>query len=125
VETILHSVVSACFGLTDGKIIVYLAARAMQRYAPARNNSMVVASSLSPLGCLDRRLHAQRSRDIGGPWAVKDLKTGALRSVAADATAVRIGAYCLRLCAVDGFAGQHVQADVPLRPCGRTRDRDL
>ncbi|MBA2482549.1 MAG: histidinol dehydrogenase [Planctomycetes bacterium] len=69
----------------------------------------------------------QAARYTGGLWVGKFLKTVTYQRCTPEASAM-IGAYCSRLCALEGFAGHQAQADLrvrrfaqglaPLRPDG-------
>jgi sulfopropanediol 3-dehydrogenase len=60
----------------------------------------------------------QAARYTGGLWVGKFLKTCTYQRVLTDEASVRIGAYCSRLCALEGFAGHGEQANVRLRRHG-------
>ncbi len=51
------------------------------------------------------------ARYTGGLWVGKFIKTCTYQRVSPEAT-VRIGEYCSRLCALEGFAGHQAQADL-------------
>ena len=54
------------------------------------------------------------ARYTGGLWVGKFLKTCTYQRATEEAS-VRIGEYCSRLCAMEGFAGHKEQADIRLR----------
>ena len=58
------------------------------------------------------------ARYTGGLWVGKFIKTCTYQKVAPSATA-RIGEYCSRLCALEGFWGHKAQADLRVRRYGR------
>ena len=58
------------------------------------------------------------ARYTGGLWVGKFIKTCTYQKVAPEATA-RIGEYCSRLCAIEGFWGHKAQADLRVRRYGR------
>ncbi len=57
------------------------------------------------------------ARYTGGLWVGKFLKTCTYQRVSPEAS-VKIGEYCSRLCALEGFAGHKEQADLRLRRYG-------
>ena len=57
------------------------------------------------------------ARYTGGLWVGKFIKTCAYQRVTPEATA-EIGAYCSRLCALEGFSGHQAQADLRVRRYG-------
>ncbi|MYF07711.1 MAG: histidinol dehydrogenase, partial [Rhodospirillaceae bacterium] len=59
------------------------------------------------------------ARYTGGLWVGKFIKTCTYQKVAPSATA-RIGEYCSRLCALEGFWGHKAQADLRVRRYGRS-----
>jgi len=59
------------------------------------------------------------ARYTGGLWVGKFIKTFTYQRVTPEASA-RVGAYCSRLCALEGFAGHKAQADLRVRRYGRT-----
>ena len=59
------------------------------------------------------------ARYTGGLWVGKFIKTCTWQRVTPKATAM-IGAYCSRLCALEGFAGHKAQADLRVARYGRT-----
>jgi sulfopropanediol 3-dehydrogenase len=58
------------------------------------------------------------SRYTGGLWVGKFLKTVTYQRVTTDEASAMIGAYCSRLCALEGFAGHGEQANVRVRRYG-------
>ena len=59
------------------------------------------------------------ARYTGGLWVGKFLKTCTYQKVLTDEASVSVGAYCSRLCALEGFAGHGEQANVRVRRYGR------
>ena len=59
------------------------------------------------------------ARYTGGLWVGKFIRTCTYQKVSPAATA-RIGEYCSRLCALEGFWGHKAQADLRVRRYGRT-----
>ena len=59
------------------------------------------------------------ARYTGGLWVGKFIKTCTWQRVTPEAAAM-IGAYCSRLCALEGFAGHKAQADLRVARYGRT-----
>lgn len=57
------------------------------------------------------------ARYTGGLWVGKFLKTCTWQKVTPEASKL-VGAYCSRLCALEGFAGHKEQADIRLRRYG-------
>lgn len=57
-------------------------------------------------------------RYTGGLWVGKFLKTHSYQKVTTDAAAAKIGAYCSRLCMLEGFVGHAEQANVRVRRYG-------
>ncbi len=57
-------------------------------------------------------------RYTGGLWVGKFLKTHSYQRVTTDAAAAEIGAYCSRLCLLEGFVGHAEQANVRVRRYG-------
>lgn len=55
------------------------------------------------------------ARYTGGLWVGKFLKTCTYQKVLTDEAAVKVGEYCSRLCALEGFAGHQEQADIRVR----------
>jgi len=58
------------------------------------------------------------ARYTGGLWVGKFLKTCTYQRVLTDEASVAIGAYCSRLCMLEGFAGHAEQANIRLRRFG-------
>ncbi len=58
------------------------------------------------------------ARYTGGLWVGKFLKTVTYQRVLTDAASAEIGAYCSRLCMLEGFAGHAEQANIRLRRYG-------
>jgi sulfopropanediol 3-dehydrogenase len=58
------------------------------------------------------------ARYTGGLWAGKFVKTVTYQRVTTDAASSLIGAYCSRLCMLEGFVGHAEQANVRLRRYG-------
>ncbi|GGK37669.1 histidinol dehydrogenase [Salinarimonas ramus] len=58
-------------------------------------------------------------RYTGGLWVGKFLKTHTYQKVTTDEAAAEIGAYCSRLCMLEGFVGHAEQANVRVRRYGR------
>ena len=58
------------------------------------------------------------ARYTGGLWVGKFLKTHSYQRVTSDAAAAEIGAYCSRLCMLEGFVGHAEQANVRVRRYG-------
>ena len=63
------------------------------------------------------------ARYTGGLWVGKFLKTCTYQKVTTDEASARIGEYCSRLCALEGFAGHQEQADIRVRRYGPNRPR--
>ncbi len=57
-------------------------------------------------------------RYTGGLWVGKFLKTHSYQKITTDAAAADIGAYCSRLCLLEGFVGHAEQANVRVRRYG-------
>ncbi len=57
-------------------------------------------------------------RYTGGLWVGKFLKTHSYQKVTTDEAATEIGAYCSRLCILEGFVGHAEQANVRVRRYG-------
>lgn len=57
-------------------------------------------------------------RYTGGLWVGKFLKTHSYQKVTTDAAAAEIGAYCSRLCMLEGFVGHAEQANIRVRRYG-------
>ncbi len=60
----------------------------------------------------------QAARYTGGLWVGKFLKTCTYQRVLTDEASARIGEYCSRLCALEGFAGHGEQANARVRRYG-------
>ncbi|UOK72687.1 histidinol dehydrogenase [Ancylobacter polymorphus] len=58
------------------------------------------------------------ARYTGGLWVGKFLKTCTYQKVTSDAASAEIGAYCSRLCVLEGFLGHAEQANVRVRRYG-------
>jgi sulfopropanediol 3-dehydrogenase len=58
------------------------------------------------------------ARYTGGLWVGKFLKTCTYQRVLTDEAAATIGAYCSRLCALEGFVGHGEQANIRVRRYG-------
>ena len=58
------------------------------------------------------------ARYTGGLWVGKFIKTCTYQKVLTDAASTRIGEYCSRLCALEGFAGHGEQANIRVRRYG-------
>ncbi|ATJ82094.1 histidinol dehydrogenase [Halomonas beimenensis] len=59
------------------------------------------------------------ARYTGGLWVGKFLKTCTYQKVLTDEASARIGSYCSRLCALEGFAGHGEQANERVRRYGK------
>ncbi|MDF3856545.1 histidinol dehydrogenase [Paracoccus sp. P2] len=59
-------------------------------------------------------------RYTGGLWVGKFLKTHSYQRITTDAAAAGIGAYCSRLCMLEGFVGHAEQANIRVRRYGGT-----
>ena len=57
-------------------------------------------------------------RYTGGLWVGKYLKTHSYQKITTDEAAAKIGAYCSRLCLLEGFVGHAEQANVRVRRYG-------
>ena len=57
-------------------------------------------------------------RYTGGLWVGKFLKTHSYQKITTDAAAAEIGAYCSRLCLLEGFVGHAEQANIRVRRYG-------
>lgn len=57
-------------------------------------------------------------RYTGGLWVGKFLKTHSYQKILTDAAAATIGAYCSRLCMLEGFVGHAEQANLRVRRYG-------
>ncbi len=62
------------------------------------------------------------ARYTGGLWVGKFMKTCTYQRVLTDEASATVGAYCSRLCALEGFAGHGEQANVRLRRYGGRND---
>jgi sulfopropanediol 3-dehydrogenase len=60
------------------------------------------------------------ARYTGGLWVGKFIKTCTYQKITREASLL-VGAYCSRLCALEGFAGHKEQADIRLRRYGGTQ----
>ena len=60
----------------------------------------------------------QAARYTGGLWVGKFLKTCTYQRILTDEASAEIGAYCSRLCAIEGFAGHGEQANIRVRRYG-------
>ncbi len=60
----------------------------------------------------------QAARYTGGLWVGKFLKTCTYQKVLTDEASANVGAYCSRLCMLEGFAGHAEQANVRVRRYG-------
>jgi sulfopropanediol 3-dehydrogenase len=58
------------------------------------------------------------ARYTGGLWVGKFLKTCTYQKVLTDSASAEVGAYCSRLCALEGFAGHGEQANIRVRRYG-------
>ncbi len=58
------------------------------------------------------------ARYTGGLWVGKFLKTVTYQRVVTDEAAALVGAYCSRLCALEGFVGHAEQANIRVRRYG-------
>lgn len=58
------------------------------------------------------------SRYTGGLWVGKFMKTCTYQKVLTDEASAEVGAYCSRLCMLEGFAGHAEQANVRVRRYG-------
>ena len=61
------------------------------------------------------------ARYTGGLWVGKFIKTHAYQRVLTDEAAAEIGAYCSRLCILEGFVGHAEQANLRVRRYGRRK----
>ena len=59
------------------------------------------------------------ARYTGGLWVGKFMKTCTYQKILTDAASTKIGEYCSRLCALEGFAGHGEQANIRVRRYGR------
>jgi sulfopropanediol 3-dehydrogenase len=64
------------------------------------------------------------ARYTGGLWVGKFIKTCTYQKINREASLL-VGAYCSRLCALEGFAGHKEQADIRLRRYGGTQANSL
>ncbi len=64
------------------------------------------------------------ARYTGGLWVGKFIKTCTYQKITREASLV-VGAYCSRLCALEGFSGHKEQADIRLRRYGGTQANSL
>ena len=58
------------------------------------------------------------ARYTGGLWVGKFMKTCTYQKILTDEASAKIGEYCSRLCALEGFAGHGEQANIRLRRYG-------
>ena len=65
------------------------------------------------------------ARYTGGLWVGKFLKTCTYQRVTTAEASAKIGEYCSRLCALEGFAGHKEQADIRIRRYGGRDIRGL
>ena len=69
--------------------------------------------------CTNHTLPTKKAgRYTGGLWVGKFLKTHSYQKVTTDEAATEIGAYCSRLCMLEGFVGHAEQANVRVRRYG-------
>jgi sulfopropanediol 3-dehydrogenase len=61
------------------------------------------------------------ARYTGGLWVGKFIKTHSYQRVLTDEAAVEIGAYCSRLCLLEGFVGHAEQANLRVRRYGQRK----
>jgi sulfopropanediol 3-dehydrogenase len=61
------------------------------------------------------------ARYTGGLWVGKFIKTCTYQRVLTDEASALIGAYCSRLCELEGFAGHKEQADLRVRRYGKNK----
>ncbi|MEC7655946.1 MAG: histidinol dehydrogenase [Pseudomonadota bacterium] len=59
------------------------------------------------------------ARYTGGLWVGKFMKTCTYQKVLTDEASAKVGEYCSRLCAIEGFAGHGEQANIRVRRFGR------
>ena len=57
-------------------------------------------------------------RYTGGLWVGKFLKTHSYQKILSDAASAEMGAYCSRLCMLEGFVGHAEQANLRVRRYG-------
>ena len=60
----------------------------------------------------------QAARYTGGLWVGKFMKTCTYQKVLTDEASAKVGEYCSRLCALEGFAGHGEQANIRVRRYG-------
>lgn len=65
------------------------------------------------------RTTKRAGRYTGGLWVGKFVKTHTYQRVVTDEASAQIGAYCSRLCMLEGFVGHAEQANVRVRRYGR------
>ena len=58
------------------------------------------------------------ARYTGGLWVGKFIKTCTYQKVLTDEASSKIGEYCSRLCALEGFSGHGEQANIRVRRYG-------
>jgi len=58
------------------------------------------------------------ARYTGGLWVGKFIKTCTYQKVLTDEASSKVGEYCSRLCALEGFAGHGEQANIRVRRYG-------
>ena len=58
------------------------------------------------------------ARYTGGLWVGKFMKTCTYQKVLTDEASAKVGEYCSRLCAIEGFAGHGEQANIRVRRYG-------
>ena len=59
------------------------------------------------------------ARYTGGLWVGKFMKTCTYQKVLTNEASAKVGEYCSRLCAIEGFAGHGEQANIRVRRYGR------
>ena len=59
------------------------------------------------------------ARFTGGLWVGKFMKTCTYQKVLTDEASAKVGEYCSRLCAIEGFAGHGEQANIRVRRYGQ------
>jgi len=59
------------------------------------------------------------ARYTGGLWVGKFMKTCTYQKVLTDEASAKVGEYCSRLCAIEGFAGHGEQANIRVRRYGQ------
>ena len=62
------------------------------------------------------------ARYTGGLWVGKFIKTHTYQKITTDEASAHIGAYCSRLCHLEGFVGHAEQANIPPAPLRQPRD---